>query len=42
MGLTDALIGATAITKQLLLITGNENHYKQLPEIEIQKLQIDG
>ncbi|WP_339133633.1 MAG: type II toxin-antitoxin system VapC family toxin [Candidatus Electrothrix sp. GW3-4] len=42
MELADALIGATAVIKQLPLITGNEKHYKQLPEIEIQKFLIDG
>ena len=42
MELADALIGATAVIKQLPLITGNEKHYKHLPEIEIQKFLIDG
>ena len=37
MELADALIGATAIIKQLPLITGNDKHYKQLPEIKIEK-----
>ena len=37
MELADALIGATAITKNLQLLTGNEKHYKYLPEISIQK-----
>ena len=37
MELADALIGATAIIKQLPLITGNDKHYKHLPEIEIKK-----
>ena len=36
MELADALIGATAIIKQLPLITGNDKHYKQLPEIKIE------
>ena len=42
MELADALIGAAAVIRQLPLITGNEKHYKQLPEIEIQKFLIDG
>ena len=40
MELADALIGASAVIKQIPLITGNEKHYKHLPEIEIQKFQI--
>jgi len=40
MELADALIGASAVIKQLPLITGNEKHYKHLPEIKIQKFQI--
>jgi len=40
MELADALIGASSIIKQLPLITGNEKHYKHLPEIKIQKFQI--
>jgi predicted nucleic acid-binding protein len=40
MALADALIGASAVIKQLPLITGNEKHYKHLPEIKIQKFQI--
>ena len=40
MELADALIGATSVIKQIPLITGNEKHYKHLPEIEIQKFQI--
>ena len=42
MELADALIGATAVNRQLPLITGNEKHYKHLPEIEIQKFLING
>ena len=41
MELADALIGACAVTKQIPLITGNEKHYKHLPEIKIQKFQIE-
>ena len=37
----DALIGASAVIKQLPLITGNEKHYKHLPEIRVQKFQIE-
>ncbi len=40
MELADALIGACAVTRQTSLITGNEKHYKHLPEIKIQKFQI--
>ncbi|MBT4267065.1 MAG: type II toxin-antitoxin system VapC family toxin [Deltaproteobacteria bacterium] len=41
MELADALIGASAVIKQLPLITGNEKHYKHLPEIKIQKFQVE-
>ncbi len=41
MELADALIGASAVIKQLPLFTGNEKHYKHLPEIKIQKFQIE-
>ncbi len=41
MELADALIGASAVIKQFTLITGNEKHYKHLPEIRIQKFQIE-
>lgn len=41
MELADALIGASAVIKQLPLITGNEKYYRHLPEIEIQKFQIE-
>jgi predicted nucleic acid-binding protein len=40
MELADALIGASAVIRQSPLITGNEKHYKHLPEIKIQKFQI--
>lgn len=40
MELADALIGATAIIKQQPLITGNDKHYKPLPEIEIKKFVV--
>ena len=39
MELADALIGATAINKQLPLITGNDKHYKHLPGIKVQKFK---
>ncbi|CAK8722125.1 Ribonuclease VapC [Candidatus Electronema halotolerans] len=42
MELADALIGASAVSRQLQLVTGNEKHYKCLPEIEIRKFVIDG
>ncbi len=41
MEFADALIGACAVTKQTPLITGNEKHYKYLPEIKIQKFKIE-
>lgn len=40
MELADALIGATAVNKQMPLVTCNEKHYKHLPEIKIQALKI--
>ena len=40
MELADALIGATAVIKQLPLITGNDKHYKHLAEIEIIKFVV--
>ena len=42
MELADALIGASAVSRQLPLVTGKEKHYKHLPEIEIRKFVIDG
>ena len=41
MELADALIGASAVIKQMPLLTGNEKHYKYLPEIKIQKFQVE-
>lgn len=41
MEFADALIGASAVIKQLPLLTGNEKHYKHLPEIKIQKFQVE-
>ena len=40
MELADALIGASAVIKQMPLFTGNEKHYKHLPEIKIQKFHV--
>jgi len=40
MELADALIGATSIIKQLPLLTGNDKHYRHLPEISIQKFVV--
>ena len=40
MELADALIGASAVTRQIPLFTGNEKHYNYLPEIKVQKFQI--
>ena len=36
MELADVLIGATAVIKQIPLVTGNKKHYKHLPGIKIQ------
>ncbi len=41
MELVDALIGATSIIMQLPLITGNERHYRHLPQINIQKFDVN-
>ncbi len=41
MELADALIGASAVIKQFPLLTGNEKHYKHLPEIKIQKFKVE-
>lgn len=41
MGLADALIGASSVIKQLPLITGNEKHYKHLPEIKLQPFKVN-
>ncbi len=41
MELADALIGASAVIKQLPLFTGIEKHYNHLPEIKIQKFQVE-
>jgi len=40
MELADALIGATSIIKNTQLLTGNDKHYKYLPEINIQKFVV--
>lgn len=37
MELADALIGASAAVKQ---ITGNEKHYRHLPDIAIQRFSL--
>ena len=37
MELADALIGASAVVRQLPLLTGNEKHYRHLPGIAIQR-----
>ncbi len=41
MELADALIGSTAVVKQIPLVTGNVRHYKHLPGIKIQAFQIE-
>lgn len=38
--LADALIGASAVVRQLPLLTGNEKHYKHLPDIALQRFLI--
>jgi predicted nucleic acid-binding protein len=37
MELADALIAATCINNSEILITGNEKHYKYIPNIQIKK-----
>ena len=37
MQLADALIGATAITYGLPLVTGNDKHYKVMKDIQLKK-----
>jgi predicted nucleic acid-binding protein len=37
--LADALIGATAVSKGISLLTGNDKHYKIVKEIELSKFQ---
>lgn len=37
MQLADALIGASAITHGLPILTGNDKHYKVLKNLEVQK-----
>ena len=41
MELADALIGASAVIKQVPLVTGNEKHYNHLPEIKIQEFVVE-
>jgi len=40
--LADALIGATAVVNGLTILTGNDNHYKTIKEIEIKKFRPSG
>jgi predicted nucleic acid-binding protein len=40
MELADALIGASAAVKQMPLLTGNEKHYRHLPDMAIQRFMI--
>lgn len=42
MELADAFIGATAVVKQMPLVTSNKKHYKHLPGVKIQTFQIKG
>ena len=37
MELADALIAATSINNSEILLTGNEKHYKNIPNIQIKK-----
>lgn len=37
--LADALIGASAITHGLPLVTGNDKHYKVLKDLDVQKFR---
>jgi predicted nucleic acid-binding protein len=37
MELADALIAATCIDASDILLTGNEKHYKQIPNIQIKR-----
>ena len=37
MELADALIAATSINSSEILITGNEKHYKHIPNIQLKK-----
>lgn len=37
MELADALIGATAVQNNEILLTGNGRHYRHLPNIQLQK-----
>ncbi|XOF34443.1 MAG: type II toxin-antitoxin system VapC family toxin [Candidatus Electrothrix sp. YB6] len=41
MELADALIGASSVIRQVALVTGNEKHYKHLPEIKIRKFVVE-
>jgi hypothetical protein len=37
--LADALIGSTAVTHGIPLLTGNDNHYKMMKDVEIKKFR---
>jgi predicted nucleic acid-binding protein len=37
--LADALVGATAISYGLPILTGNDKHYKMLKDIKIEKFR---
>jgi hypothetical protein len=37
--LADALIGSTAVTHGIPLLTGNDKHYKMMKDVEIKKFR---
>ncbi len=39
MQLADALIGATAVSHGITLLTGNDKHYKIVKEIKLSKFE---
>jgi predicted nucleic acid-binding protein len=39
MELGDALIASTALEHQEIIVTGNDKHYKFIPNIQVQKFK---